>query len=50
MTLLYIARYDSRNDKVLNENELLGHTVFYFQKYSQYTQSLDRGGLTSPSD
>ena len=33
MTLVYIAGYVSGNDEVLNKNELLGHTAFYFHKY-----------------
>ena len=50
MTLVYIAGYVSRNDEVLNENELLGHTAFYFHKYGRYTKFLDRGGLKLPSN
>ena len=50
MSLVHIAGYVSRNDEALNENELLGHTQFYFTKYGKFTQDLDRGGLKVPSD
>lgn len=48
--LVYIAGYVTRRDMVLSEEELLEQTSFYYQKYGQYTDSLDRGGLKVPSD
>ena len=48
--LVYIAGYITRKDKELTEVSLLEQTTFYYQKYGQYTNSLDRGGLKVPSD
>nr|XP_047141281.1 uncharacterized protein LOC124816223 [Hydra vulgaris] len=50
MSLVYIAGYVSRNDDLLNENELLTRTMFYFEKFGQYLKSVDRGGLKVPFD
>lgn len=47
--LVYIAGYVTYKNQV-SENELLHQTNFYHQKYGQYTDSLDRGGLNIPSD
>ncbi|XP_076437845.1 uncharacterized protein LOC143277020 [Babylonia areolata] len=44
--LVYIAGYVTRKDTDYEE----GQTSFYFDKYGQYTKSLDRGGLKVPSD
>ena len=46
-TLLYIAGYVTRKHQ---EREEIGQTSFYFQKFGEYLQSLDRGGLQVPSD
>lgn len=48
--LVYVAGYVTRKDKELDEMSLLEQTTFYYQKYGDYTNSLDRGGLNIPSD
>ena len=48
MTLLYIAGYVVRNN--YDEEKLLEHTAFYYEKFGKYIKSLDRGGLKIPSD
>jgi hypothetical protein len=48
--LIYIAGYVTRKDPELDEVSQLGQTTFYFEKFGQYTNSLDRGGLNIPSD
>ena len=50
MSLVYIAGYITRKDPELSENQLLGQTTFYYQKYGKFIDSLDRGGLNIPSD
>ncbi|GFO34949.1 group XV phospholipase a2 [Plakobranchus ocellatus] len=45
--LVYIAGYVIRKD---TESDELGQTSFYFEKYRQYTNSLDRDGLKTPAD
>jgi len=50
MTLVYIAGFVTRYDEAPTENELLGHTKFYFEKYGKYTAALDRGMLKYPTD
>lgn len=50
MSLVHMAGYVSRKDQELSEDEMLDVTTFYFQKYGDYTQKLDRGGLNIPSD
>lgn len=49
MSLVHMAGYVTRHDD-LSERELLDVTTFYYQKYGDYTKSLDRGGLKVPSD
>ena len=48
--LVYIAGYVTRKDPELDETSLLGQTTLYFDKFGDYTDSLDRGGLKNPSD
>ena len=48
--LVYIAGYVTWKDPEFDEVSLLGQTTFYFEKYGEYTDSLDRGGLNIPSD
>ena len=48
--LVYIAGYVTRKDLELGEEALLEQTNWYYQKYDQYTDSLDRGGMKVPSD
>ena len=48
--LVYIAGYVTRKDDELDEIELLDHTTDYYEKYGDYTKSLDRGGLNIPGD
>ena len=50
MALVYIAGYVTRKDGELSEEELLGQTNYYFQRYGDYVKSLDKGGLNIPSD
>ena len=50
MALVYIAGYVTRKDSELTESELLDVTTFYFGKYGEYTDNLDRGGLNIPND
>lgn len=47
--LVYIAGYVTRNDPEVDESQL-GQTTFYYEKFGAYTDSLDRGGLRTPSD
>ena len=48
MTPLYIAGYVVRIN--YDEEKLLEHTAFYYEKFGKYIKSLDRGGLKIPSD
>ena len=48
--LVYIAGYITRKDEEKPEDELLNQTEYYFEKYGDYTQMIDRGGLKTPSD
>nr|XP_047135436.1 uncharacterized protein LOC124812623 [Hydra vulgaris] len=50
MALIYISEYLTRKDNELSENELLEKTTFYHQKFGQYIESIDRGGLNIPTD
>ena len=50
VALVYVAGYVTRKDGTLSEEHLLDLTTFYFQKYGDYTHSVDRGGLNVPSD
>ena len=50
MSLVYIAGYVTRNDEVLDENDLLDETMFYTDKYGEVLKELDRGGLKFPTD
>jgi len=50
MSLVYMAGYITRNDEALEEEDLLGHTKCYFEKYDQFTKTMDRGGLKVPTD
>nr|XP_047123670.1 uncharacterized protein LOC124806644 [Hydra vulgaris] len=45
MSLIHIAGYVTPNDKEQTDYELLDQTMFYFQKYGQFSKFLDRGGL-----
>ena len=47
--LVNIAGYVNHKDLELAEEALLEQTTFNHQKYGQYTDSLDRGGLKVPS-
>ena len=48
--LFYISGYVTRHDDI-DENELLQTTtMFYYEKYGQFTKDLDRGGLKIPTD
>ena len=49
-SLVYIAGYITRNDLELDERTRLGQTSFYFEKYGEFTKSMDRGVLNVPSD
>ena len=44
------AGYVTRNDEVLDENDLLNETMFYIEKYGEVLKELDRGGLKFPTD
>ena len=50
MSLLYIAGYVTRNNMEQSEEELLGVTTFYHQKFGSYTDKIDRGQLNIPTD
>ena len=50
MSLVHIAGYVTRKDIGLNKAELLDSTTFYYQKYGQFTDTLDRGWLNVPTD
>ena len=50
MALVFIAGYVTQTDSQASENELLVNTSCYYEKYGEYTDSLDRGGLIGPSD
>ena len=50
MSLCHIAGYVTRHDAERSEEELLEITTFYHQKYGDFTDALDRGGLNIPSD
>ena len=50
MSLVHIAGYVTRKDPALDEEQLLNETTFYYQKYGDFTDSLDRGGLNVPTD
>ena len=50
MSLCHIAGYVTRHDAERSEVELLEITTFYHQKYGDFTDALDRGGLNIPSD
>ena len=50
MVLVYIAGYVMRNDSGSSEEKLLNETTFYQQKYGQYLDDMDRGGLNIPTD
>ena len=50
ISLFYISGYVTRHDDI-DENELLQTTtMFYYEKYGQFTKDLDRGGLKIPTD
>ena len=49
MSLVHIAGYVTRRDH-LTEKQLFDTTTSYYQKYGDYTKSMDRGGLNVPSD
>ena len=46
-SLVYIAGYVTRRDDVCEESE---DTYNYFEKFGEYTSSLDRGGLKKAND
>lgn len=48
--LVYIAGYVTRKDPEADEETLLEQTSFYYDRFGQYTDALDRGGLKVPSD
>jgi len=50
MSLVHIAGYVTRKDDEIDEEQLLNETTFYYQKYGEFTNSLDRGGLKVPTD
>ena len=50
MSLVHIAGYVTRKDPELSEEALLSETQFYYQRYGDYTDGLDRGGLNVPTD
>ena len=50
MSLLYIAGYVTRNNMEQSEEELLGVTTFYHQKFGLYTDKIDCGQLNIPTD
>ena len=50
MALIYIAGYVTRKDPEKTEDELLAQTSFYYQKFGDYLNSLDRGSLNIPCD
>ena len=50
MALVYIAGYVTRKDAEMTEDELLDQTSFYYEKFGDYLNSLDRGCLNIPSD
>ena len=50
MVLDYIADYITRNDFGSSEEKLLNETTFYHEKYGQYLDVMDRGGLNIPTD
>ena len=50
MSLVHIAGYVTRKDAEMTEEELLGTTTFYYQKFGKYTDTLDRGWLNVPTD
>ena len=50
MVLDYIAGYITRNDFGSSEEKLLNETTFYHEKFGQYLDVMDRGGLNIPTD
>ena len=42
--------YITRNDLGSSEEKLLNETTYYHQKYGQYLDAMDRGGLNIPTD
>ena len=50
MVLVYIAGYITCNDSGSSEEKLLNETTFNYQKYGQYLDAMDRGGLNIPTD
>ena len=50
MVLVYIAGYITLNDSGSSAEKLLNETTFYHQKYGQYLDAMDRGGLNIPTD
>ena len=50
MSLVHIAGYVTRKDPALEEEDLMNETMFYYQKFGDYTDTLDRGGLNVPTD
>ena len=49
MVLLYIAGYITRYNSASSET-FLNETTFYHQKYGQYLDTMDKGGLNVPPD
>ena len=49
MSLCHMAGYITRHDE-MTDSDLFESTTFYFQKYGEYTDFLDRGGLNIPID
>ena len=47
---MYIAGYITRNDSGSCEYRLLNETTFYYQKYGQYLDPIDWGGINIPTD
>ena len=45
-SIIHIADYVIRKTNTTHEED----TYDYFQKYDEYTESLNRGGLSTPSD
>jgi len=50
MSLVHIAGYVTRRDEELSEEEMLQTTTFYYQKFGEYTDKMDRGWLNVPTD
>lgn len=50
IALVYIAGYVTRKDGDMSEEELFDTTTFYFDKFGDFTDKIDRGGLRIPTD